>query len=392
MTTGLLEGTRSLKARTGRMADAPERRSDAPVPARAPSGLSHVWPWGRRIKEHDLMSLCQHLGALTGSGVSLAQCLTTFADEAPRGPLRDVLQEIIADIQDGRKLSDALARHPDDFSPHFRASIWAGETSGNMAETLERLAKYLENKIETRQRVRNAFAYPIVLLLVIAGVVSFLMLYVVPVFSAVYAKMGVKLPAVTQALVDISHVLVTKPYVLIVPIVLVVGVGYWTRRTDAGRLWLDRWKVRVPVVGPLFKQMVLYRFMRSFGEIMGTGVMVLEALDLAGRVTGNEAFIADLEPVRQDVQRGKGLTEPLRRTGWFPASLLQVISSGEQSGRVPALLARAADILQRDIDLTLKRVVGRIEPILTVLMAVIVGVILLAVYLPMFDVMQHVGQ
>jgi len=202
----------------------------------------------------------------------------------------------------------------------------------------------------------------------------------------------VKLPGVTQALVDISHTLVTKPYLLIFPILIFGGFGYWTRKTDIGRLWLDRWKVRVPIVGPLFKQMVLFRFMRSFGEIMGAGVMVLEALELAGRVTGNEAFIAALEPVCQDVQKGMGLTEPLRRTGWFSPSLLQVISSGEKSGRVPALLGRAADILQRDIDLSLKRVVGRIEPILTVLMAAIVGVILLAVYLPMFDVMQHVGQ
>jgi len=117
-----------------------------------------------------------------------------------------------------------------------------------------------------------------------------------------------------------------------------------------------------------------------------------QALDLAGRVTGNAAFIAVLGPVRQDVQRGAGLTEPLRRTGWFSPSLLQVISSGEQSGRVPALLGRTAEILQRDLDLGLKRAVGRIEPLLTVAMAAVVGAILLAVYLPMFDVMQHVGK
>jgi len=174
--------------------------------------------------------------------------------------------------------------------------------------------------------------------------------------------------------------------------VLTIGLAIWTRQNNAGRLWWDRWKVKAPIVGRLLKQMTLLRFIRCFGESLGAGVPVLEALDLAGRVSGNTAFMADLAPVRMNVQRGMGLTEPLRRTGWFTPSLLQVISTGEQSGRVPALLGRAAEVLQRDIDLGTKRVVGRIEPLLTIVMAFVVGIILLAVYLPMFDVMKHVGK
>jgi len=373
---------------------APARQRPAPKPAdqARPREPARLWPWKGRVKEHELVPLCQHLAALVGSGISLSECLATFAEETPPGALRDVLKDVINELESGRKLSDALRKHPEHFSAHFLASIWAGETSGNMAETLDRLAKYLDNRREVKQQVWNAFAYPIVLCVVIVGVVTFLMLYVVPVFAGVYARMGVPLPVVTQTLIDFSNLLVTRPWIPAAPIVLGAGALVWAQRNTAGRLWLDRLKTRLPVVGPLAKQVTLYRFTRSFGEIMGAGVMVLEALDLAGRVTGNTAFIADLEPVRQDVQRGTGLTEPLRRMGWFTPSLLHVISSGEQSGRVPMLLACAADILQRDVNLTLKRVVGRIEPLLTVLMALVVGVILLAVYLPMFDVMQNVGK
>ncbi len=389
MSTRVLEKPKSA-GRIGQTGPAPHPpgRGDEPTGS-APGG---ILPWRTRVSEGDLVPLCQHLAALVGSGISLTECLRTFTEETPPGALRRILADVISDIEAGRKLSTALERHPDQFSPYFRASVWAGEESGKMPETLDRLARYLENKQETRQKIRNAFAYPMTLIVVITGVLSFLLLYVVPVFSTVYKRMGVGLPLPTQILVDFSTLLVTSPWVLLAPIAGFVGLMVWIKKSPGGRLWFDRWKVRVPVIGPLLRKMVLYRFMRSFGEIMGAGVLVLQALDLAGRVTGNAAFIEALEPVRADIQRGTGLTGPLRRTGWFTPSLLQVISSGEQSGRVSELLGCAADILSRDVDLTLKRVVGRIEPLLTVAMALIVGLVLLAVYLPMFDVMQHVGK
>lgn len=396
MTTGVMEKPKGVRpaSRTalgsGNLARRP--KDDA---ARTPAALrpwAGAWPWPQRVKESDLSALCQHLAALGGSGVPLAECLRTFREETRPGRLRDVLGEVISDLESGRKLSDALERHPELFSAYFRASIWAGEASGTMTETLDRLARYLENKQETDQRIRSAFAYPVMLLAVNVAVVSFLMLYVIPVFAGVYQKMGVSLPVVTQMLLSVSGGLTSYPWLLGGLVALAIGVGVWTRRTEAGRLWWDRQKVRAPVVGRLLKHMALLRFIRCFGESLGAGVPVLDALDLAGRVSGNTAFIADLEPVRLNVQRGMGLTEPLRRTGWFTPSLLQVISTGEQSGRVPILLGRTAENLQREIDLTTKRVVGRIEPLLTIVMAVVVGIILLAVYLPMFDVMKHVGK
>ncbi len=389
---------RHAPQRAGRTRDRrePSRpvRSTRPAASRAASSSSGkgIRLWNNRIPERELVGLCRHLSALSGSGISLAECLQTFAAETANPRMRQVMKEIIGDLEAGRKLSAALELHPEHFSPYFRASVWAGEAGGNMTETLDRLAGYLENRQETKQRVRNAFAYPVVLSFVIVGVMTFLMLYVVPVFAGVYRRMGIDLPLATRILTGTSALLIGSPWVLIGPVVAALGAVVYVRRSRAGRLWLDRWKVQAPIVGPLLKQMTLYRFMRAFGEMMGAGVPVLESLDLAGRVTGNVAFDRDLEQVRSDVKRGLGLTEPLRRTGWFTPSLLQVVSSGEQSGRVPALLTRAADVLQRDIDLTLKRVVGRIEPLLTVGLAGLVGLVLLAVYLPMFDVMQHVGQ
>lgn len=349
-------------------------------------------PWQNRIGQAELVALCQHLAALSGSGVSLAECLRTFMQETPSPVTREVIGEVIDDLEAGKRLSDALGRHPDQFSAYFQASIWAGETSGRMAETLDRMARYLEDRQETRHRVRNAFAYPVVLSVVIVSVVVFLMMYVVPVFATVYGRMGIPLPGPTQFLISVSETLTSQPWILAGPVALLTGLVLWVKRTDAGRLWMDRHKSRIPILGKLFHQVTLHRFIRCFADMMGAGVPVLEGLDVAGNVAGNTAFDQDLETVRAEVQKGQGLTEPLRRTGWFTPSLLQVISTGEQSGRVSELLARSADILKRDLDMTLKRVVGKVEPLLTVAMAGVVGLVLMAVYLPMFDVMQHVGQ
>ena len=395
MTTQTLTRPRATDAARQSGAGRPLGGRAASKPAAAktqtPDRTSLRLAWWRGVRDADLVALCQHLAALYGSGITLAEGLRTFAAETPNKVFRSVINEIVADLETGRRLSEAFDRHPDQFSPYFRASVWAGETAGKMGETLERLARHLEKKQEMAQRVHSAFAYPIVLTVLIVGVVSFLVTYVVPVFAGVYERMGVDLPLVTTMLLGVSRFLSGNPWVPAVPVAAVLGGLMYVRRVRAARLAVDRWKVRIPVIGKLLKRITLHRFIRTFGEMMGAGVPVLESLNLAGKVSGNAAFNEALESVRADVRRGMGLTEPLRRTGWLPASLLQVIASGEQSGRVPALLERASDMLEREIDLTMKRTVSRLEPILTIVMAFLVGFILLAVYLPMFDVMRHVG-
>ena len=360
--------------------------------ATAPQTAAGWFAFTHRAKDTDLVALCQHLSALYGSGIAVAEGLRTFASETGSKVLRQVIEKVVADLEAGRSLSEAFDRHPDQFSPYFRATIRAGETSGTMGATLERLGRQLEKRQEMAQRVRNAFAYPVVLSVTIVSVVTFLVTYVVPVFAGVYQRIGVTLPLATRMLLALSGFISANPWLPAVPIVLGLGAVVYVRRKPAARLALDRFKVRLPVVGRLWHRIVLLRFVRTFGEMMGAGVPVLEALDLAGKVSGNAAFDAALAGVRDGVERGMGLTEPMRQTKWFPASLLQVIASGEQSGRVAALLERASEMLEREIDLVMKRTVSRLEPLLTVGMAAAVGFILVAVYLPMFDVMQHVGR
>jgi len=392
VTTGLLEkpvervaGRPSLGGHLS--ATSATKRAAAAPAAPAARGFG----FGRRAKDGDLVALCQHLAALYGSGIAVAEGLRTFASETGSKILREVIAQVVADLEAGRSLSEAFDRHPNQFSAYFRATIRAGETSGTMGATLERLARQLEKKQEMGQRIRNAFAYPVVLTVMIVSVTTFLVTYVVPVFAGVYERIGVTLPLATRMLLGLSGFVSANPWLPVVPILLGLAAVIYVRRKPAARLALDRWKVRLPVVGRLWHRVVLFRFVRTFGEMMGAGVPVLEALDLAGKVSGNAAFDAALATVREGVERGMGLTEPMRRTKWFPASLLQVIASGEQSGRVAALLERASDMLERDIDLTMKRSVSRLEPLLTIGMAAAVGFILVAVYLPMFDVMQHMG-
>ena len=395
MTTEVLSGPTT---RPGRRSGAPGRLSGraaskgpapkAPEPAAGPAWFG----WSRRAKDSDLVALCQHLSALYGSGIALAEGLRTFAAETGSKALQGVILQVVADLETGRSLSESFEGYPDQFSAYFRASIRAGETSGTMGATLDRLARQLEKRQEMAQRVRNAFAYPVVLTVVIVCVVTFLVTYVVPVFAQVYDRIGVTLPLATRMLLALSRFLSSHPWLPAVPVALVLGAVAYVRKKPSARVMVDRWKIRLPLVGRLWQRMVLYRFVRTFGEMMAAGVPVLECLNLAGKVSGNTAFDRALETVRADVERGMGLTEPIRRTGWFPASLVQVIASGEQSGRVAALLERAGDMLEREIDLVMKRCVSRLEPLLTVGMAAAVGFILLAVYLPMFDVMQHVGK
>ena len=384
-------GRRSGAPAPGRLSGRAASKGPAPkvpVPAAGPARFG----WSRRAKDSDLVALCQHLSALYGSGIALAEGLRTFAAETGSKALRGVILQVVADVEAGHSLSESFDRHPDQFSAYFRASIRAGETSGTMGATLDRLARQLEKRQDMAQRVRNAFAYPVVLTVVIVCVVTFLVAYVVPVFAQVYDRIGVTLPLATRMLLALSKFLSANPWLPVVPVGLGLGAVAYVRKKPSARVAVDRWKIRLPVVGRLWQRMVLYRFVRTFGEMMAAGVPVLECLNLAGKVSGNTAFDRVLETVRADVERGMGLTEPMRRTGWFPASLVQVIASGEQSGRVAALLERAGDMLEREIDLVMKRCVSRLEPLLTVGMAAAVGFILLAVYLPMFDVMQHVGK
>jgi type II secretory pathway component PulF len=389
--TGRRSGARGRVG--GRAASSGTSRREGPSPtASEPAVGSSRFGWTRRAKDSDLVALCQHLSALYGSGIALAEGLRTFAAETGSKALQRVIFDVVADVETGRSLSESFERHPEQFSAYFRASIRAGETSGTMGATLDRLARQLEKRQEMAQSVKNAFAYPVVLTVLIVSVVTFLVTYIVPVFADVYARMNVTLPLPTRMLLAISGFLSANPWLPVVPVGLVLGAVAYVRKKPSARVAVDRWKIRLPLVGRLWQRMVLYRFVRTFGEMMAAGVPVLECLNLAGKVSGNVAFDQALETVRADVERGMGLTEPIRRTGWFPASLVQVIASGEQSGRVAALLERAGDMLEREIDLVMKRCVSRLEPLLTVGMAAAVGFILLAVYLPMFDVMQHVGK
>lgn len=393
MTTGVLTRPRRTESAGGSPVGGRLVQGDGGHAA-APSegGAARLPMWSRRPSTGDLVSLCQHLGSLYGSGIPLVEALRTFAGESRRGVLRDALGAVVSDIESGHSLSEALDRRGEQFSPYFRASVRAGESSGTMGEVLERLARYLEDRETMIQRVRTAFAYPVMLVVMVICVTTFLVLYVVPTFAGIYQKMGVDLPLPTQLLMDVSGGLSAYPYAPAIPVVLLAAGLVWIRRSEEARAAVDRWVVHVPLVGPLVKRIVLYRFVRTFGEMMGSGLPVLECLELSGRVAGNRSLEGSLAEVRRSVERGEGLTGPFRRTGWFGPSLLQVIASGEQSGRLPALLERAAGMLHREVDLAMKRAVSCLEPLLTIGMAAVVGFILVAVYLPMFDVMQHAGR
>jgi type IV pilus assembly protein PilC len=343
-----------------------------------------------RVKRADVVAFAFEFAGMYTAGLSIIRCLETLEEQSEKGVLKAVLKDVREHVETGSSLREAFERHRDTFSEFFLGMVEAGERGGRLGETLQMAADYLEKQAELRNKVRSAFAYPIVVGVMCCLIVGALVIFVIPVFQKLYSQLHVPLPGPTLMLILVSEV-VRHYWMFAVPIG--GGLFFTVRklcRVPAVRAALDAFKLKMPVFGKLNRMVTVSRFIRTFSMMAQAGVTVVEAIELAKRVADNHVMVKVAEDLQEEIIVGNSLSAPMAKHAIFPPMIVQLTAAGEEAGILPEMLGKGVEFLDSHIDRTIQSLLTKIEPVLSVLMGAIVGSILMGVYLPMFDYMGHV--
>ncbi len=342
--------------------------------------------FGKKVKSKEIAVFSRQLATMVNSGLTLVRALTVLQEQSENPAFSSVIADVRARVEQGSSLSVSLASHPKLFGTLYVAMVQAGEVGGALDETLIRLADTLEAGVRLRSKVKSAMAYPVMVFSLVILIVSAMLLFIVPIFSRMYADLGGELPLPTQTLVNLSSLLSKWWWLFgLITIGSVVGFKRWIR-TPAGRAKWDRFKLRVPLFGKLVQKVAISRFSRTMSVLSRTGVPVLQALDIVAATAGNSLVADALRDVQESVKRGESLAGPLARHDVFPPMVTHMMAVGEETGALDAMLGKVADFYDQEVDAAVSALTSLIEPMLIVVMAVAVGGILISLYLPMFNI------
>lgn len=345
-----------------------------------------------RIKPKEVAVFSRQFATMVDSGLSISRSLGVLSAQVENKYLAAKIREIREDIEAGSTLSAALAKHPKVFDNLYVSMIQAGEVGGSIDQVLKSTASQLEKQVELRRKIRGAMTYPIVVVSVIALIFIAMMVIIVPIFKKLFATLGGKLPAPTLILISISNTLASWKSIIVIGVViaLIVAFRYWIN-TDNGRLKWDGFKMKPPVFGPLVHKAVMSRFAATLSALLTSGVPVLEALDIVARASGNRVVSDAVIDIKESIRQGKPFAEPMRNHEVFPPLIIQMVEVGEQTGALDDMLLRVSDFYLNEVDQTVDNLTSILEPMLVVIMGVVVGSIIIALYLPMFDYIKLVG-
>ncbi len=343
----------------------------------------------RRIKALEIVTFTYKFSEMYSAGLPILGILQTLEDQTQNHALKYVIGDVRQSIESGSNLTKAFGKYTKLFSGFFLGMLEAGETGGKLATTLEMSATYLEKQADLKRKVRAAFVYPLVVSILCFVVVGFIVTFVVPVFSKLYRQMHVSLPAPTQALMNFS--LLVRDWwwaLVIVAVAAAIIIRRFSRRPYVRAKW-DVFKLKMPLFGRLNRMVVVSHFTRTVGILTSVGVSITRALEMASIVANNYKVTEIARQLQESVKAGNSVAKSLKNYDIFPTIITQLAASGEEAGMLPKMLNKGADFLDKDIDRTIKGLLVKLEPALTVILGVIVGLILIAVYLPMFDYMTH---
>jgi type IV pilus assembly protein PilC len=338
-----------------------------------------------RISLGDKVLFSRQLSTLINAGIPVVQCLNILVDQTNKKALKETLINVRTDIEGGEFISSAMAKHPQAFDHLYVSMVKSGEVGGVLDEVLDRLALYLENIAALRRKVISAMAYPVMIAIVAVAVVVFLLVFVIPKFKEVFEMFGEKLPRPTQILIAISDFLVKWGWIVLIALFILPFIF---------KLVIDRWErlkllwhksiLRIPLFGSLFLKVAIARFTRTLGTLARSGVPILEALDICATTSGNKVIEKAILEARSAIKEGERISEPLKASGVFPLMVVQMISVGEETGALDAMLFKTADYYDKEIDATVAALSSILEPVMIVIMGVVVGFIVVCMYLPIF--------
>lgn len=343
-----------------------------------------IYRFRTRVPLRTLVFFTRQLSTMFSAGLTIEKAISNLMTEERNYRFKKVLVQVSSDLKKGYALSEALAKHPGVFSNLYVALVHAGEVSGNLHVILHQLSDYLENVADTRRKVISAMSYPVFSVVFLSAVVTFLMIVVVPMFKDVYDKFGAKLPYATRVLMGISQ-MVTHNFVFVFLVVIACLAGLWilTKTKTGGVAW-DTMKLRFPIFGGLLMSAIMDKFARTFGILIGSGVPVLEAMNHAIRVVDNRVISQGLRDATTLIKDGFSISVALKKTGVIPPIVVQLIQTGEETGEINKLLEKVAEFYTKQVDATIGRLTSLIEPLLIILIGGVIGIILIAIYLPVF--------
>jgi type IV pilus assembly protein PilC len=339
----------------------------------------------QKVRSDSLIFFTYQLAAMLSAGLPIVRSLTVLEEEMAEPYFRHVLKAIRGDIEGGEGFSAALGKFPKIFSRVYVNLVSAGEQSGNLDDVLKRLAQYMDNLLRLMRKIRSALAYPAVLVVVTIAVVTLLMVKVIPVFEDVYSGANVELPSLTQLVITTSRFMRMNLLAIFGSLVLLVVLATWFYRTPVGRKLFHKGFLKIPVIGVLIQKNLYARVGRTLSVLVASGVPMLATLNLVKQIAGNVILEEALEVVAKDIERGHSLSGGLRNSGVFSSMFVQMVSAGEETGKLPEMLSNVADFYENEVNVMADMLASLLEPIFIVGVGSTIGFIVIAMYLPIFQ-------
>jgi type IV pilus assembly protein PilC len=346
---------------------------------------------GKRVRPDEMVLFTRSLATMVNSGLPLLQGIDIMIEQTESENFRAVLTQVGQDIEAGLTFSDALRKHPKAFSELYASMVRAGEASGDLDGILVQLAEFLEATEKLKREIRSAMTYPVIALIIVVLIAGGLLIFIVPRFEDIFTSLGRTLPAPTRALMAISTIL--RSYILIVIgglFLIFLGLRYYTS-TPMGRLQWDTLKLKLPVFGTLFRKVAVSRFARTMSTLTRSGVPVLLALEIVERTIGNEVIARAIKGSQSSIKAGATIADPLARSGVFPLMVTRMVDVGEKTGALDELLTKISEFYDQQVEATIASLTSLIEPLLILFLGVVVGGMVLALFMPIFQLSTIVG-
>jgi type IV pilus assembly protein PilC len=352
------------------------------------AGIKREFSFRKTVKLKDLAVFSRQFATMVSSGLPMLKALNTLETQTESKILSVAVGEVKLDIERGSSLSAAMAKHPRVFNDLYVSMVKSGEAGGVLDAVLERLAMNLEREVSLRGRIRSAMTYPIVVLGFVTLILMAMLIFIVPQFKAIYAQLHGQLPLPTQILLDVSNVFRHDFLYVIVAVVLLVIAFKRYKRTTTGRRQLDRLKLRIPIFGPLFRKTALSRFSRTLAVLNKSGVPILQSLDVVADTVNNTVMQDAVRDVQDSVRQGESIAKPLGRHAVFPGMVVQMLTVGEETGALDTMLEKVAQFYDDEVTATVDSLTSIIEPVMIAIVGGAVGLAVIALYLPMFNVIN----
>jgi type IV pilus assembly protein PilC len=346
---------------------------------------------GGGVSTRDIVIFTRQFATMINSGLPLVQSLDILARQSENKQLRKVIEQVLYDVESGQTLADALRGHTKVFPELYVNMVAAGEAGGILDTILLRLAVFLEKADALKRKIKGAMIYPGVILTVAIGAVAILLIFVIPTFQTMFESAGITLPAPTQFVIFLSESLQAHWYWIVIGVAMTVVMIRQYYKTPGGQLNLDRLLLNMPILGNMQRKAAIARFTRTLGTLVSSGVSILDGLEITAKTSGNRVLHDAIMESRASIAGGETISEPLKRSGVFPPMVVSMINVGEQTGGLDEMLTKIADFYDEEVDAAVEALLAAMEPMMIVFLGVVVGGMIVAMYLPIFDMIGAVG-